>query len=234
MEYLHTMIRVSDLDASLAFFVGKIGLVEVRRVSNEKGRYTLVFLAAPGDAETRGEEPGAAGRTDLQLGPGSLRGRAQFRPSRLCRRRHLRDLCQRMQKAGVDINRPPRDGRMAFIRSPDAISIELFQKGAGAVAGRALGVDGQCRRLVSARDAQTIAALTRLRNSLAEIVDDGRAPAPSGSRTARRAAKPRTPCRLCRPRNTRRRAQRRRDAELERAPRSRARSHGPASRNGLL
>ena len=129
MEYLHTMIRVTDLDASLAFFVGKMGLVEVRRVRNEQGRYTLVFLAAPDDVERRGEEPGAAGRTHLQLGPGGLRGRAQFRPSRLSGRRHLRLLRNGCMKAGVTINRPPRDGRMAFIRTPDTISIELLQKG---------------------------------------------------------------------------------------------------------
>ena len=148
MEYLHTMIRVTDLDASLAFFVGKMGLVEVRRVRNEKGRYTLVFLAAPGDVERAKESAGAAGRTHLQLGPGGLHRRPQFRPSRLSRSTTSTPFARSCMKAGVTINRPPRDGRMAFIRTPDNISIELLQKGAGAAAGRAVGVDAEHRRLV--------------------------------------------------------------------------------------
>ena len=84
MEYLHTMIRVTDLEASLAFFVDALGLVEVRRLSNEQGRFTLIFLAAPATSRDRGEDPGAAGRADPQLGPGGLYGRAQFRPPGLC------------------------------------------------------------------------------------------------------------------------------------------------------
>ena len=127
MEYLHTMIRVTDLKATIAFFE-LLGFVETRRMENEKGRYTLVFLAAADDVERAQQGSGAAGRAHLQLGPGSLFRRAQLRPSRLSRRRHLRDL-REAKAAGVTINRPPRDGHMAFIRTPDLISIELLQKG---------------------------------------------------------------------------------------------------------
>jgi len=129
MEYLHTMIRVSDLEASLDFFVDKLGLVEVRRASNEKGRYTLVFLAAAGDAEN-------ARRTQAPLLELTYNWNAEVYTGG----RNFGHLayavddiyatCARLQKAGVIINRPPRDGRMAFIRTPDAISIELIQKGA--------------------------------------------------------------------------------------------------------
>ncbi len=129
MEYLHTMIRVSDLEASLAFFVGKLGLVEVRRTSNEKGRYTLVFLAAPGDAEHAKKTQAPLLELTYNWDPEVYTGGRNFG--------HLAyavdDIyatCATLQKAGVIINRPPRDGRMAFIRTPDAISIELIQKGA--------------------------------------------------------------------------------------------------------
>src|SRR5208282_3587506 len=128
MEYLHTMIRVSDLEASLAFFVGKLGLAEVRRASNEKGRYTLVFLAAPGDAETARKTQAPLLELTYNWDPEVYTGGRNFG--------HLAyavdDIyatCDRLQKAGVVINRPPRDGRMAFVRSPDNISIELLQKG---------------------------------------------------------------------------------------------------------
>jgi len=129
MEYLHTMIRVSDLEASLDFFVGKLGLVEVRRASNEKGRYTLVFLAAPGDAENAGKTQAPLLELTYNWDAEVYAGGRNFG--------HLAyavdDIyatCARLQTAGVIINRPPRDGRMAFIRTPDAISIELIQKGA--------------------------------------------------------------------------------------------------------
>ncbi len=129
MEYLHTMIRVSDLEASLAFFVGKLGLVEVRRTSNEKGRYTLVFLAAHGDAEHAKKTQAPLLELTYNWDPEVYTGGRNFG--------HLAyavdDIyatCATLQKAGVIINRPPRDGRMAFIRTPDAISIELIQKGA--------------------------------------------------------------------------------------------------------
>ncbi len=128
MEYLHTMIRVTDLEASLAFFVGKFGLVETRRMTNEKGRYTLVFLAAPGDAETAKTTQAPLLELTYNWDPEVYTGGRNFG--------HLAyavdDIyatCDRLQKAGVVINRPPRDGHMAFIRSPDNISIELIQKG---------------------------------------------------------------------------------------------------------
>ncbi len=128
MEYLHTMIRVTDLDASLDFFVAKFGLVEVRRMSNEKARYTLVFLAAPGDVEAAKKTQAPLLELTYNWDPEVYTGGRNFG--------HLAyevdDIyatCERLQKAGVVINRPPRDGRMAFIRSPDAISIELLQKG---------------------------------------------------------------------------------------------------------
>jgi lactoylglutathione lyase len=129
MEYLHTMIRVSDLEASLDFFVDKFGLVEVRRASNEKGRYTLVYLAAPGDAENARKTQAPLLELTYNWDAEVYAGGRNFG--------HLAyavdDIyatCARLQKAGVVINRPPRDGRMAFIRTPDAISIELIQKGA--------------------------------------------------------------------------------------------------------
>ena len=129
MEYLHTMIRVSDLEASLDFFVDKLGLVEVRRASNEKGGYTLVFLAAPGDAENARKTQAPLLELTYNWDAEVYAGGRNFG--------HLAyavdDIyatCARLQKAGVVINRPPRDGRMAFIRTPDAISIELIQKGA--------------------------------------------------------------------------------------------------------
>ena len=129
MRYLHTMIRVTDLDASLGFFVGKMGMVETRRHVDEKGRYTLVFLAASEDE--------AAGRADkaplVELtynwdpetyGGGRNFGHLAYEVD------DIYALCAKLQDAGVVINRPPRDGRMAFVRSPDNISIELLQKGA--------------------------------------------------------------------------------------------------------
>ena len=129
MRYLHTMIRVTDLDASLAFFVGKMGMVETRRHVDEKGRYTLVFLAASEDE--------AAGRADKaplveltynwdpeEYGGGRNFGHLAYEVD------DIYGLCAKLQEKGVTINRPPRDGRMAFIRSPDNISIELLQKGA--------------------------------------------------------------------------------------------------------
>jgi len=128
MEYLHTMIRVADLETSLAFFVGKFGLVETRRVNNEKGRYTLVFLAAPGDVETAKKTQAPLLELTHNWDPEVYSGGRNFG--------HLAyevddiyAICDKLQKAGVVINRPPRDGRMAFIRSPDNISIELLQKG---------------------------------------------------------------------------------------------------------
>ena len=128
MKYLHTMIRVTDLEKSLEFFVGKFGLVETRRVTNDKGRYTLVFLAASDDVASAKAEQAPLVELTYNWDPETYTGGRNFG--------HLAyevddiyALCASLQKAGVVINRPPRDGRMAFIRTPDAISIELLQKG---------------------------------------------------------------------------------------------------------
>ncbi|HTH27218.1 MAG TPA: VOC family protein [Sphingobium sp.] len=119
-KYLHTMIRVSDIDATVAFFA-LIGLKEISRRDNEAGRYTLVFLAAPGDDDAAVEltwnwdEKGYAGGRNF----GHLAYRVE----------NIYETCQRLMDAGVTINRPPRDGHMAFVRTPDNISIELLQDG---------------------------------------------------------------------------------------------------------
>jgi lactoylglutathione lyase len=121
MKYLHTMVRVTDIDASLAFYRDALGLEEVRRVDVEAGRFTLVFLAAPGDHEAQVElthnwdpEPYSGGRNF---------GHLAYQVD------DIYAACQRLADHGVTINRPPRDGHMAFVRSPDGISIELLQKG---------------------------------------------------------------------------------------------------------
>jgi lactoylglutathione lyase len=128
MNYLHTMVRVSDLDKSLEFYCGKFGLVETRRVENQAGRFTLVFLAAPGDAEHAAKTSAPLVELTYNWDPETYTGGRNFG--------HLAyavdDIyatCEKLMKSGVTINRPPRDGRMAFIRSPDNISIELLQKG---------------------------------------------------------------------------------------------------------
>lgn len=121
MKYLHTMVRVSDLDVSLDFYCTKLGLKEVARKEVPAGRFTLVFLAAPGDEEAQVE-------LTYNWDPEEYSGGRNFG--------HLAyqvddiyETCQRLMDAGVTINRPPRDGWMAFIKSPDGISIELLQKG---------------------------------------------------------------------------------------------------------
>ena len=126
-RYMHTMIRVLDLDAALRFFQEGLGLVETRRSPNEKGRFTLVFLAAPGDADAASQKAPMVELT-YNWDPEVYEGGRNFG--------HLAyavdDIyaaCQRLMDAGVTISRPPRDGRMAFVRSPDNISIELLQKG---------------------------------------------------------------------------------------------------------
>ena len=121
MKYLHTMVRVENLEASLAFYVGALGLRETRRTDNEKGRFTLVFLAAPGDDSAQVE-------LTYNWDPETLSGGRNF--GHLAYRvEDIYETCQRLQAAGVIINRPPRDGHMAFVRSPDGISIELLQAG---------------------------------------------------------------------------------------------------------
>ncbi len=121
MKYLHTMVRVNDLDESLAFYCDKLGLKELRRFENEKGRFTLVFLAAPGDDDAQVEL--TCNWDSEKYGSGRNFGHLAYSVP------DIYALCQRLIDAGVTINRPPRDGRMAFIRSPDGISIELLQEG---------------------------------------------------------------------------------------------------------
>ena len=128
MRYLHTMVRVTDIDESLDFYVGKLGLTEVRRTENQQGRYTLIFLAAPDDAGKAAADGAPMVELTFNWDPEDYGGGRNFG--------HLAyevdDIyatCQRLMDGGVTINRPPRDGRMAFVRSPDGISIELLQKG---------------------------------------------------------------------------------------------------------
>jgi lactoylglutathione lyase len=128
MRYLHTMVRVADVDASLDFYCNKLGLKEVRRTESQQGRFTLIFLAAPGD-----EASGTANRAPLielthNWDPEEYKGGRNF--GHLAYEvDNIYETCQRLSDAGVTINRPPRDGYMAFIKSPDGISIELLQKG---------------------------------------------------------------------------------------------------------
>jgi lactoylglutathione lyase len=133
MRYLHTMLRVRDLDAALDFFCGKLGLVEMSRRPDEKGRYTNVFLAAPADRSLVGARKSSGRDAPLleitynwdaeDYGEARYFGHLAFEVD------DIYATCERLMKAGVTINRPPRDGVMAFVRSPDKQSIELLQKG---------------------------------------------------------------------------------------------------------
>ena len=128
MEYLHTMVRVHDLDAALDFYCNLLGLVEVRRRDNEKGRFTLVFLAAPNDVPNLGETNSPTVELTYNWDTEEYDGGRNF--GHLAYRvDDIYESCQRLMDGGVVINRPPRDGHMAFVRSPDGISIELLQKG---------------------------------------------------------------------------------------------------------
>lgn len=121
MKYLHTMVRVNDLKKSLDFYCNKLGLVEQRRVDVEAGRFTLVFLSAPGDTDAQVE---LTHNWDTEeLGEGRNFGHLAYRV------KDIYATCQKLMDTGVTINRPPRDGYMAFVRSPDNISIELLQEG---------------------------------------------------------------------------------------------------------
>jgi lactoylglutathione lyase len=122
MKYLHTMVRVTDLDVSLRFYCDALGLRELRRTENEKGRFTLVFLAAPGDDAAQVELTYNWDSENYTIGRAF--GHLAYQVD------DIYAACQRLMDHGVTINRPPRDGRMAFVRSPDRISIELLQKGA--------------------------------------------------------------------------------------------------------
>jgi len=129
MEYLHTMVRISDIETSLDFWCDKLGLKEIRRSDSEQGRYTLIFLAAPGD-EQRANSDAKAPMVELTYNwdPETYTGGRNF--GHLAYRvDDIYATCQRLMDGGVTINRPPRDGRMAFVKSPDGISIELLQKG---------------------------------------------------------------------------------------------------------
>ena len=122
MKYLHTMIRISNIDQSLNFYCNGLGLIETRRMENEKGRFTLIFLAAPGDE--RAELELTYNWDGDQLGDGSRNfGHLAYRVE------NIYETCKRLQNLGYSINRPPRDGHMAFARSPDNISIEILQEG---------------------------------------------------------------------------------------------------------
>ncbi len=122
MKYLHTMVRVKDLDESLDFYCNKLGLEELRRRDNEKSRFTLVFLAAPGDSSAQAEL--TYNWDGDNLGEGSRNfGHLAYAVD------DIYEICQRLMDGGVTISRPPRDGNMAFVRSPDNISIELIQAG---------------------------------------------------------------------------------------------------------
>ncbi|GGD90704.1 lactoylglutathione lyase [Aureimonas endophytica] len=128
MRYLHTMVRIRDIDQSLDFYCGKMGMVEVRRSESEAGRFTLVFLAASEDVAAGREHQAPLLELTYNWDPEDYQGGRNFG--------HLAyevddiyQTCQTLMDAGVTINRPPRDGRMAFVRSPDGISIELLQKG---------------------------------------------------------------------------------------------------------
>ncbi len=128
MEYLHTMVRISDIDASLDFYCNKLGMVEMSRTEVEKGRFTLIFLAAPDDVERAREHKAPMIELTWNWDPEPLEGGRNF--GHLAYRvDDIYALCERLMDAGVTINRPPRDGHMAFVRSPDGISIELLQKG---------------------------------------------------------------------------------------------------------
>jgi lactoylglutathione lyase len=129
LRYLHTMVRVENLDAALDFYCTKFGLEEVRRTESEKGRFTLVFLAAPDDSGRAKAERAPEVELTYNWDPEAYDGGRNFG--------HLAyevddiyAICAKLQSHGVTINRPPRDGKMAFVRSPDNISIELLQKGA--------------------------------------------------------------------------------------------------------
>lgn len=128
MEYLHTMVRVSDLEASLDFYCNKLGLVEMRRVDVEKGRFTLIFLAAPGDTDHAKDHQAPLLELTYNWDPESYDGGRNFGHLAF-RVDDIYATCAQLMQAGVTINRPPRDGHMAFIRSPDGISIELLQRG---------------------------------------------------------------------------------------------------------
>ncbi len=121
MKYLHTMVRIADIDESLTFYVEHLGLQELRRIDHEQGRFTIIFLAAEGNEDAQIE---LTYNWDSESYTGGRNfGHLAYEVA------NIYELCERLAKAGVTINRPPRDGWMAFVKSPDGISIELLQKG---------------------------------------------------------------------------------------------------------
>jgi len=128
MEYLHTMVRVADLEESLNFYINKLGLVETQRTDNATGRYTLVFLAAPDDVDCATKKKSPLIELTYNWDKETYSGGRNFGHLAFAVE-DIYALCDRLMKSGITINRPPRDGHMAFIRSPDNISIELLQKG---------------------------------------------------------------------------------------------------------
>lgn len=129
MRYLHTMVRVRDLDQSLNFYCNIFGLEEIRRIENEKGRFTLVFLAARDDVTVAKEEKAPCLELTFNWDTEEYQGGRNF--GHLAYEvDNIYETCQKLHDSGVTINRPPRDGHMAFVRSPDGISIEILQKGA--------------------------------------------------------------------------------------------------------
>ncbi len=127
MKFLHTMVRVADLDAALDFYCTKLGLIQVRRTDHEKGRFTLVYLAAPEDEGRARSDDAPLVELTYNWDPETYAGGRNFGHLAF----EVRDIyatCQKLADAGVTINRPPREGKMAFIRSPDGVSIELLQR----------------------------------------------------------------------------------------------------------
>lgn len=128
MEYLHTMVRVANIEESLDFYCNKLGLIETSRKESESGRFTLIFLAAPGDKDQAEQTKAPLLELTYNWDPEEYQGGRNF--GHLAYRvENIYELCQSLMNQGVTINRPPRDGHMAFIKSPDGISIELLQKG---------------------------------------------------------------------------------------------------------
>ena len=128
MRYLHTMVRVRDDKAAIEFYCQQLGMVEIRRYDSEPGRFTNIFLAAPGDADTAAESKAPVLELTYNWDPEDYTGGRNFGHLAF-ETDDIYALCQKLQDSGVTINRPPRDGRMAFVRSPDGISIGLLQKG---------------------------------------------------------------------------------------------------------
>lgn len=129
MKFLHTMVRVRDVDASLDFYINKLGMVETRRKDVEQGRFTLIFLAAPQDESSANEHQAPELELTYNWDPEPEYDTGRNFGHLAYRVKNIYELCQKLMDAGVTINRPPREGRMAFVKSPDNISIELLQEG---------------------------------------------------------------------------------------------------------